>query len=608
MKRTLFALAFVTLVCLAAPRARAEVDVSIDFFYNNLGDDGSWIDVGDYGYCWQPSVAVSNPKWRPYADGYWAYTDVGWTWVSYEDFGWATYHYGRWARLADQGWVWVPGYEWGPAWVSWRTGGDQIGWAPLPPRYRSGGGGEFVYEGRPITGRVDIDFDIGPSYYNFVDVRYIGAPVLREHIYESSQNITYINRTVNVTNITYNNSVVYNYGPDYEQLNRYSTRPIQRLSLQREQNFDANVVRQRGEFSRVQGNNLVISGPQTLQRRSERLAPKNVRRKIEKPDFQTGWMGVTDAKAKADLQEKMKKEDLKAVPPPQTAPANAATPGTAAAATSPGAPVAASPASAATPVAGSTPPAPPASPAMTARPVPAATAVPEDRQGRRQRRDGNRAAQPTASPQAAVTAPDATATPPPQATAEPGRRGDRRNGGRQVPQPDAPPQTDVPAPNATAAPVPPSDGSRGQRRAVQPVPTIAPVAPSPSGVGAITEPGRDNENRARGLYAPNAGQSSDGSKSGGRGSLKNERLNVPPPVDPSVGAPAIQGQSQEPARLERNARRGSQVPPQQVAPQTAPPNAPAAPQGQGRGQDQVKPVKGKNKKAEEPAPSPAPGQ
>ena len=68
----------------AIPRANAEV--SVDFFYNNLSG-GSWIDVGDYGYCWQPDVAVSNNSWRPYADGYWAYTDLGWTWVSYEDFG-----------------------------------------------------------------------------------------------------------------------------------------------------------------------------------------------------------------------------------------------------------------------------------------------------------------------------------------------------------------------------------------------------------------------------------------------------------------------------------------------------------------------------------------
>src|SRR4029077_15485579 len=205
MKRIFLVLAISALFLPIAPQARS-AEVSIDFFYSNL-NGGDWIDVESYGYCWQPAIAVSDPTWRPYTDGYWAYTDVGWTWVSYEDFGWATYHYGRWVRLEDYGWCWVPGYEWGPAWVSWRTGGNYVGWAPLPPE----GGGEIVYESRPITGRADVDFGIGPGYYNFIDVRFIGEPVLRGHFYPYDQNVVYINNTVNVTNITYNNSVVYNY-------------------------------------------------------------------------------------------------------------------------------------------------------------------------------------------------------------------------------------------------------------------------------------------------------------------------------------------------------------------------------------------------------------
>src|SRR5713101_6474300 len=148
MKKLLFVCALTVLLVSFAPQAKIQ-DVSVDFFYNNL-NGGSWVEVGDYGYCWQPDVAVSDASWRPYADGYWAYTDLGWTWVSYEDFGWATYHYGRWVRLRDRGWFWVPGREWGPAWVSWRTGGDYVGWAPLPPR----GGGELVYESGPISARV----------------------------------------------------------------------------------------------------------------------------------------------------------------------------------------------------------------------------------------------------------------------------------------------------------------------------------------------------------------------------------------------------------------------------------------------------------------------
>src|SRR5450432_3985650 len=313
MKRILFALTIVGLLLPLAPRAQAETEVSVNFFYDNLSAQGTWMEVGDYGYCFQPNVAVNNPNWRPYADGYWAYTDAGWTWVSYEDFGWATYHYGRWSRLADYGWVWVPGYEWAPAWVSWRTGGDYVGWAPLPPTV------DRVYEGRAITGQVDVEFDIGPLYYNFVDVRYIGEPVLRARIFEPQRNVTIINRTVNVTNITYNNSTVYNYGPDYNRLNQYSTRPIQRLSLQRQTTVGAGLTAQGGRgatFNRVNGNQLMVVAP-PIQHSEQKFAPKQVKAKVTQPKVEHGWQGVAD---RAKLQDEMKKENAQNVPPPSFQP------------------------------------------------------------------------------------------------------------------------------------------------------------------------------------------------------------------------------------------------------------------------------------------------
>lgn len=309
MKRILLAVTMLVLVLPALRQVEARTDVSVDFFYDNLGADGNWVEVADYGYCWQPNVAVSNSKWRPYSEGYWAYTDVGWTWVSNEDFGWATYHYGRWTRLRDVGWLWVPGREWGPAWVSWRTGGDYIGWAPLPPR----GGGE-EYDNRPISAQVDVEFDIGPSYYNFVDVRYIGEPLLSQRIFAPEQNVTYISTTVNVTNITYTNSTVYNYGPDYNTINRYSTRPIQRLTLQRDADADLSVAVKSKGVTRVQGDRLVVAAPLTLRKPTSPVAPKVVKQKIEKPNFERGWTG--DQKAQAELRQKMKSEDPKKVAPP----------------------------------------------------------------------------------------------------------------------------------------------------------------------------------------------------------------------------------------------------------------------------------------------------
>ncbi|HEY4256836.1 MAG TPA: DUF6600 domain-containing protein [Candidatus Udaeobacter sp.] len=316
MKKILFALTMLACVVSALPQARGD-DVSVDFFYNNLSG-GNWIDVEGYGYGWQPDVAVSDPNWRPYSDGYWAYTDYGWTWISYEDFGWATYHYGRWANLADNGWVWFPGsdLDWGPAWVSWRTGGDYIGWAPLPPR-----GPDVVYEGQPIGASVDVEYDIGPQYYNFCDIRFIGEPVLRDRIFPPTQNITYITNTVNVTNIYVQNNVVYNYGPNYNVVNEYSSRPIQRLTIERQTATDLSGAAKSGALTKVQGNKLVVAAPPKLVKASTGVAPPAVKAKVAQPKMEHGWKGVSN---KAEVEQKIKTENPKNIPPPTRAAARTA--------------------------------------------------------------------------------------------------------------------------------------------------------------------------------------------------------------------------------------------------------------------------------------------
>jgi hypothetical protein len=328
MKKIILALTMLALVLPALPQVRG-ADVSIDLFYNNLSG-GNWIEAGDYGYGWQPDVAVNDPNWRPYADGYWAYTDDGWTWVSYEDFGWATYHYGRWARLADQGWVWFPGsdLDWGPAWVSWRTGGDYVGWAPLPPR-----GPGIAYEGQPIGSQVDVEFDIGPAYYNFIDVRFIGEPVLRDRIFAPSQNVTYINQTVNVTNITVQNNVVYNYGPDYNTLSARSSRPIQRLKLERQANVNLSAAAKSGGLTKVQGNKLVVAAPNKINKPAPGIAPPRVKTKVAQPKVEHGWAGVPN---EAQLKQKIKTENPKNIPPPTGAAATGRATGAASPMASPG--------------------------------------------------------------------------------------------------------------------------------------------------------------------------------------------------------------------------------------------------------------------------------
>lgn len=105
--------------------------VSFGFFYQNLSPYGEWIEIEPDFYVWKP-VAIRY-GWRPYWDGKWVWTRYGWYWVSNEPFGWIVFHYGRWYYDDYYGWIWIPGYEWAPAWVEWRYNDAYIGWAPLPP-------------------------------------------------------------------------------------------------------------------------------------------------------------------------------------------------------------------------------------------------------------------------------------------------------------------------------------------------------------------------------------------------------------------------------------------------------------------------------------------
>ena len=106
--------------------------VSFDVFYNELSPYGYWDHDSNYGDIWFPNV---DSNFRPYGSNvYWTMTQYGNTWVSHYPWGWAPFHYGRWVHTRYNGWGWIPGYEWGPAWVDWRSGNGYYGWAPMAPR------------------------------------------------------------------------------------------------------------------------------------------------------------------------------------------------------------------------------------------------------------------------------------------------------------------------------------------------------------------------------------------------------------------------------------------------------------------------------------------
>ncbi|MHB8523030.1 MAG: DUF6600 domain-containing protein [Limisphaerales bacterium] len=136
-------------------------------FYDSLAPYGTWYDLPDYGWSWQPSVAVNQPLWRPYCDdGRWLNSDAGWYWQSDYSWGWAPFHYGRWCRYGGLGWTWVPGSDWGPSWVSWRQSPLYCGWAPLPPAAVYGLDGGFSYFGAGVG--LGFGFGLGVADFTFV--------------------------------------------------------------------------------------------------------------------------------------------------------------------------------------------------------------------------------------------------------------------------------------------------------------------------------------------------------------------------------------------------------------------------------------------------------
>jgi hypothetical protein len=238
--------------------------VSFQTFYDALGNQGTWVQSSDYGYVWQPQE--SDPNWAPYTEGHWVYSDAGWTWVSNEPFGWATFHYGRWVNLDGTGWCWVPGYTWAPAWVSWRYGDGYAGWAPLPPDSLVGvdysDDGYAIGVGFHIGGDCDGFYGIGPGWYNFVPVTCLGYRSYHGYYCHRGDNYAIINRTTNVTNINVAQGGgrgearfghVTTGGPMLEQVNAASSAPVQRVSLVR--------ARQPGGGGTVTGNSLAVYSP-----------------------------------------------------------------------------------------------------------------------------------------------------------------------------------------------------------------------------------------------------------------------------------------------------------------------------------------------------------
>lgn len=196
---------------------------AVGFFYDELSPYGDWILTRDHGWAWFPRDV--RPGWRPYRDGRWVMTDYGWTWASYEPFGWATYHYGRWTRDWRFGWLWVPGNTWGPAWVSWQSGGGYVGWAPLPPsaNFEIGFGIRF--------GGLAVNFGLQPDAYSFVPERSFLSSRLSSYLMEPARNATIFRSTQDRTRYDSVADRVVNRGVDVGLIEKVTGKRVPRLRV-----------------------------------------------------------------------------------------------------------------------------------------------------------------------------------------------------------------------------------------------------------------------------------------------------------------------------------------------------------------------------------------
>jgi hypothetical protein len=198
--------------------------INFNYFYSTLEPHGEWIEIDYDVIVWRPYHVGRN--WQPYTRGRWEWTSYGWYWDSYEPFGWATYHYGRWHFDDYYGWVWMPGYEWAPAWVEWRYSDDYIGWAPLSP-YAAFDVHRGIY--------FSIKWHTRYNHWHFVSFRHFGSHKIYHHFVANRYKNKIFSRTKYRTNYYADNGRIINGGIDRNFVerksgNRFKKREIQSAS------------------------------------------------------------------------------------------------------------------------------------------------------------------------------------------------------------------------------------------------------------------------------------------------------------------------------------------------------------------------------------------
>ncbi len=220
------------LFCFQKQKAIAQYEnsyLSYADFYENLAPYGQWIEDETLGYVWSPDV---EGAFRPYfTNGHWAMTEFGNTWVSDYMWGWACFHYGRWTFDSYYGWLWVPGSNWGPAWVMWRSIPGSFGWAPLSPGY-------VIKKG---TNAIQDNYVCPKDWWVYIPAQYLYSGNYYSYWSGAKGNTIVLKNTVLIKNTYENDDKTYIPGPYAAQIKLVTKKPVEQFHLLPSNNLSTKV-------------------------------------------------------------------------------------------------------------------------------------------------------------------------------------------------------------------------------------------------------------------------------------------------------------------------------------------------------------------------------
>jgi hypothetical protein len=241
------------------------------YFYSSLRPYGEWIELDSGFYGWRP-VRV-RAGWRPYMNGRWAWTDHGWYWMSYEPFGWAVFHYGRWYHDEYYGWIWIPDDVWGPAWVEWRSNDEYLGWAPLPP---------YASFSISIGIRFTTRWYAPSNYWCFVRYGHFSATRIDGYIVDDVHTRRLIRTTRPAVRYDVDRDRIINRGIDRDVIERRGNTRIVRTEVTETRNREERIVRdgttERIEVYRPSRTEIERNNERVQARRLDRRSSLNLQR------------------------------------------------------------------------------------------------------------------------------------------------------------------------------------------------------------------------------------------------------------------------------------------------------------------------------------------